>query len=144
MKRNVLLRISLVVGLVSLGVLTWRNSDHLPPRRPYKIARVVSGLPVPNNVRVLEFRDGWSGNGDGAVKVVLQLTPAQYAELIGSRRGPNYRIPDRDSSGVRMIQSLLGIPVRGPYRFSGSIEDGYELVLFDPQTRRMYVLLSVQ
>jgi hypothetical protein len=142
MNRKVPLSIGFVV--VILGLFAWRNSDHLPPRRPYKIARVVSGLPVPKDARVLEFRDEWSENGDGIVKIVLQLTPAQFEDLIGSRHGQNYQVANPEESEVRLIQSLLGTPVRGPYRFSGSMQDGYELVLFDPQTWRMYVALTVQ
>jgi len=55
MKRRVLLSIGLVAVIVL--VFGWRNSDRLPPRRPYKIARVVSEVPVPKDARVLEFRD---------------------------------------------------------------------------------------
>lgn len=142
-RRRLLIVVLLVVA--GLGFLAWRNADRLPPRRPYKVARVVSGLPVPRDSRVLEFRDQWGGmTGDGEVKLVLQLTPAQFERVRGPAGARGYRELGSGGADRQVVASLVGQPVTGMYRLSGSADADYELVVLDPGTRRMYVLLGVQ
>jgi len=143
MRRGMLIVLCLLA--VGMSVLAWRNADRLPPRRPYKIARVISGLPIPRDSRVLEFRDTWSGiDGDGDVRLVVQFTAMQFEEIARSANGRGYRNLDSGGPDRRVIAALVGPPVHGLYRLSGSLTDDYELVVLDSGTDRMYVLAASQ
>lgn len=57
-------------------------SDSLPPRTPGKVARLVSGLSIPRDAKVLEFKDQWNEfNGNGFSLIVLGLEEREFSKV---------------------------------------------------------------
>lgn len=79
----------IVIVLLTIYIV---NIDRLPPRTPFKVARLVSGLPVPNNVDVLEFKEEWVDfNGNGFSFIVLSLDRDEFNRLYEKSLDEGYK-----------------------------------------------------
>lgn len=83
--------------------------DQLPPRTPYKIARLQSGLNLPITLKISEFKDEWSFNGDGFVLVIFDLNDAQKLKI-------------RKDLRVRKYNKL---PVKGDFKGNFLFTEGF-------------------
>lgn len=68
-----LIAISLIVLL-----LGYFFRDYLPPRTPLKIARLQSGLDIPNSVQILEYKEEYSFTGEGFIYVELKFNKEEF------------------------------------------------------------------
>jgi hypothetical protein len=106
-----------VVSVAVVGALYFFNADHLPPRTPVKVARVVSGLAIPSSARVLAYESEWqSFNGDGFTQVKLKLTPGEFARLAREAPRAGYKsLPATPAADAR-VYSHTSKNTRGWYR----------------------------
>jgi hypothetical protein len=64
----------LIIGaLVVIVFLLFKYNDHLPPRTPLKIARIQSGLDIPKDIQIIDFKEEYSFSGEGFIYVLLKL-----------------------------------------------------------------------
>jgi hypothetical protein len=88
-------KIPAVVGIIILALLGIYiiYQDNLPPRTPQKVARLISGLSIPNSSRVVEFQDQWNNfNGNGFSFIVLQLDDQSFTKLYQESKDKGYKI----------------------------------------------------
>lgn len=57
-------------------------SDSLPLRTPNKVARLVSGLKMPEGIKFEMVQDDLALKGDGTTHVKAKLTNKQLSELV--------------------------------------------------------------
>lgn len=66
--------------------------DSLPPRTPLKVARLISGLSIPGDVKVIEFKDQWNDfNGNGFSLIVLRLDDKSFDKIYREAKSIDYR-----------------------------------------------------
>ncbi|PZX56804.1 hypothetical protein [Algoriphagus chordae] len=71
-----------VLLVIALLITYMVYIDNLPPRTPQKVARIISGLSIPRDAEILEFKDEWNNfNGDGFSFIVLQLDNESFKEV---------------------------------------------------------------
>ena len=71
-----------VMVVIALLITYMLCVDNLPPRTPQKVARIISGLSIPRDAEILEFKDEWNNfNGDGFSFIVLQLDDESFKEV---------------------------------------------------------------
>jgi hypothetical protein len=76
--RYITLTIALIIAAAYIFI-----GDYLPPRTATKAARILTGLSVPSNSKVLSHTELWGNlNGDGLTFVHLQLTEDQMRKLV--------------------------------------------------------------
>lgn len=80
MKKNILIiGVSILVVIV---FLIFKYKDHLPPRTPLKIARIQSGLDIPQGIQIIDFKEEYSFNGEGYIYVLLKLDGKTLQDII--------------------------------------------------------------
>jgi len=78
--------------VVVVGSIYLMFQDHLPPRTPQKIARLLSQLPINRSANVKIFEDQWSEfNGNGASYIVLELDKNNFENVNQAARELGYR-----------------------------------------------------
>lgn len=78
-------RMWLIIGsifFVIVIVVYYSFYDHLPPRTPLKIARVQSGLDIPKDVQVADFKEEYSFSGEGFIYVLIRLDEKTMNNII--------------------------------------------------------------
>lgn len=120
-----LLLLLLIVGAIGYVLF----SDHLPPRTPIKVARLISDLPIPKNSRVVEFDEYWiSPNGDGEAFIVIELAPHEASRLAAQAQSQGYRpisqvdVSERVRDAISSGSGALG-------RSSGTKANGWVVVI---------------
>lgn len=99
-------KIKLVSIAFMLAVLTgWSVyhffGDRLPPRTHLKVAREITGLDIPDDVKFLKFESHDSWGGDYMDEIVIQLSEKQTSDLKNQWEEKGYGnepIPRIDSS----------------------------------------------
>lgn len=131
------LAVALVVGIAA---------DHLPPRTPWKVARIVSELHVPNSARVVSFRDEWTSfDGDGITSIDLRLKPADFAKLQSEALSKGYVRMNSAEPVPEFVRAQVGSGKTGLYRFKrDSDSSAFELSYLDSADQRLFVLLLIQ
>jgi len=105
-------------------------------RSPLAIARRESGLRVPSNARVLEFRDESSGafGQDLYTRVVLQLDTADVAALMSQARRAGYlAVGDAASPGI----------TTGLYQLRRDTPSSYVLSALDESRGRVVIVMLI-
>lgn len=91
MKNQMWLFIGSVVCIATaIGAFTYR--DYLPPRTPYKIARIESNLRISKDFKVKDFEENYSFSGEGFVYVVFKLDDQQIESVIQECQKNNYKV----------------------------------------------------
>lgn len=77
-------RMWLIIGSISVLVIVgyYAFYDHLLPRTPLKIARNQSGLDIPNDIQIVNFKEEYSFNGEGFIYVLLKLDEKNMNSII--------------------------------------------------------------
>lgn len=66
----------LIIGvliLVTIIFVIFKYNDYLPPRTPLKIARIQSGLNLPKDLQIIDFKEEYSFNGEGFIYILLKF-----------------------------------------------------------------------
>ena len=79
----------LVWVLCILGVI--RYKDNLPPRTPYKIARVETQLTILNTFKVKEFEENYRINGSGLICIVFELNEKELENVVRECQKDKYK-----------------------------------------------------
>jgi len=115
-------------------------------RSPLAIARRESGLRVPSNARVLEFRDESSGafGQDLYTRVVLQLDTADFAALMSQARRAGYLAVGDAASPVSIadLSNDFGITT-GLYRLRRDTPSSYVLSVLDESRGRVVIVMLI-
>lgn len=124
--------IILVIFTATLVIVYFMFNDNLPPRTPHKVARLISGLPIPYDSKVIEFEDQWNDfNGNGFSYIILSIEDQYFAEIYDKAKlnafkalpiketiyGPLKELSDSGSKGIYKIQ----IENQASMSFSGAI-----------------------
>jgi hypothetical protein len=84
-----------LIGLLVIAIMVILyiiNKDSLPPRTPHKVARLISGLSIPDDSKVLEFKDQWSNfNGNGYSYIVIRLDNNSFEKIYKEANEGDYR-----------------------------------------------------
>lgn len=128
----------------SVGVVYLAFADHLPPRTPQKVARLLSGLPVSRNSEVIRFTDEWiSFNGDGIAHVEIVFDREEFRELVAAARRIGYQ-PYASKDGVDpLVESYVGKDSEGFYRLKRDHGGGYTLSVLEDRTLRLIAVIEV-
>ena len=100
-------RIFIIISCITIALITFYliMIDSLPPRTPQKIARIVSGLSIPRDADILEFKDEWSSfNGNGFTFCVLRLDSKSFNRIY------------QESKSLRFEALPLNDSIYGPLR----------------------------
>ena len=131
--------VSIAAVVVCVGALYWALGDHLPPRSPRKVARLVTGLSIPPGAEVVSFNDQWNVFGDGLAEVEFALDPVSFETLKRQAAERGYRPLSAMSSDDAFVRSQVG-DAEGLYRFNRTNKGaGYELTVLNNQTRHLLV-----
>src|SRR5690606_15372076 len=83
--------------LLCIAYITW--TDSLLPRTPLKVARLISGLEISNEVKFKMLRDEWSPNGDGVTHIRATLTDKELSDFINQSIQKSYKsLPIKETS----------------------------------------------
>ena len=104
--------------------------DSLPPRTPKKVARLVSGLKIPEGIKFKMLQDDWAFNGDGTTHVKAKLTDKQLTELVRQATEQKY-------SALPVLEESSELSI--PEDFS-DMENGYYNLEMDESDPRDYTL----
>lgn len=120
-------------------------SDLFFERTPLNIAKKISGLEIPENVKVLTFQDEWvEFNGNGYVYIEIKLPKNIYYHIKN----------DGLKGGYKQINNKITFPVilgknfnkisRGIYKISDNkLESEFEIVIFNDSHKIIYMYYSV-
>jgi len=114
-------------------------------RSPLAIARWKSGLRVPSNARVLEFRDESSGafGQDLYTRVVLQLDTADFAALASQARRAGYLDVEGAARGAAEARAELTAGSRGFYQLRRDTPSSYVLSVLDESRSRVVIVMLI-
>ncbi|REG74751.1 hypothetical protein [Algoriphagus antarcticus] len=120
MKKRIIITISLVGLALMISYVIW--IDNLPPRTPQKVARIVSGLSIPRDAEILEFKDEWNNfNGDGFSLIILHLDNESFNNIY------------QESKLLQFDQLPLNDSIYGPLKdFANREVNGfYKIIIHD-------------
>jgi hypothetical protein len=113
--------------------------DSLPPRTPHKVARIISGLPVPRDAEITSYSDRWDTFGRGVVEVELLLTENQAVRLISQAERRGYQSTDEPGAHLGFVVSQAQAFAPGVYRIEGDPEGSHRLSILSRHTHRLLV-----
>ena len=84
----------LIIGILfcvvaSIGYYIF--SDHLPPRTPLKIARLRSGLDIPKEAQLADYKEVYAFNGEGEIYVKFKIDDTNVDNIIMQCKKKNYK-----------------------------------------------------
>ena len=71
-----------MLPVLLLSLALWAYPDFFPPRTPLKVAGLVSGLEISEDIKFKMLQDDWSPNGDGTTYVKATLSNKQLMRLL--------------------------------------------------------------
>ena len=87
--RKLAYTVSVLFLAISISYIFW--GDYLPSRTPLKIARIISGIPIPGNVEIVHFSHGSSEfTGDFNTEIIIGLSDDQLNNLLKEISNENY------------------------------------------------------
>lgn len=141
--------LSLIVRIGTLSIATlvaiayfifW---DHLPPRSPHKIARIVSGLDLVSQDKVVTYEEDWNQfNGDGHAKIIMELSHERMKKLVPECKSKGYELlsPDLLPNGIDKV-FFIGSK-SGFFKLSDKESGGsFDLVVLDTENARLIVFV---
>lgn len=112
--------------LVILFFLFFKYKDHLPPRTPLKIARIQSGLDIPKNVEIIEFKEEYSFNGEGYIYILLKLHENNLHDIIKEIKKEKYKkLTYENLVTDKFIERVSGYGIKLYDKDINSIKDGF-------------------
>ncbi|KAA9332742.1 hypothetical protein [Adhaeribacter soli] len=131
------------IGVLLLIVyLIFPNS--FPPRTPLKVARLVSGLKIPGDIRFKMLQDDWAFNGDGTTHVKAKLTDEQLNEILQQATDKNYKVlPVLEKYSEISIPEGIADMENGYYQLDIDKDDprDYTLTIIDSDKKEMIVYI---
>lgn len=144
MKKKIII-ISLIIGLVVFYLVFHNN---LPPRTPYKIARIESGLNVKRDFEIEIFKDKFSKGKIGSVPsgsllIKFDLTEKQHNKLYKEALNKGYdKIPIKETL-IYKPDFLCNIK-NGVYKLKNESRDplDFSMILLCNETKKLIVFIS--
>jgi hypothetical protein len=155
MKKIILIISTFVLAVIIL--LFYNYKDYLPPRTPMKIARVESGLEIPQNIQIIDFKEEYSFTGEGYVFVLMKFNDIALDDVMHECINKRYK---KISIENLMIDKLIN-PNNKDYGFVinskkiTTINDGYyklnakdlnkrdfSIVIIDKKKKELIVYVS--
>lgn len=136
-------RVLIFIGVLLLIGYTF-YPDSLPPRTPIKVARLVSGLKMPEGIKFELLQDDWALNGDGTTHVKAKLTDKQLTELIRQATEQKYNaLPVMEKSSELFIPEGIADMQKGYYKLEIDESDprDYTLSIIDSDKKEMTVYI---
>jgi hypothetical protein len=127
-------RIFIILAILAIAIVTIYITfkDSLPPRTPQKVSRLISGLSIPRDAKVVEFKDQWNDfNGNGFAFIVLSLEEESFNKIYQEAKslhfktlpikenifGPLNDFSEKKTNGIYKIQ----IDNEASMSFSGTV-----------------------
>lgn len=132
-------------GVILLGIIYFFYWNYLPPRTPYKIARIQTGLNLSGSLKVKEFKDEWSFNGDGFILIVFELDFEQLEKIYNEIKIKKYQelpIDDRFRGTFLYKDGLLTEADIGYYKYK-EFERGFTLTILNNTKKTLIVLKNI-
>lgn len=90
MKKTILTIVGSLVILLAIIYIIYKDS--LPPRTGHKVARLISGLSIPADAKIVDFKDQWNEfNGNGFSFVVLSLDEESFNKIYQEAKSSHYK-----------------------------------------------------
>jgi hypothetical protein len=138
----------IVIGL--LVSLYFIYKDHLPPRSPYKVARIVSELKIPKSSELIRFEENWNSfQGDGYSFIELSISESVYQKIEKVVLNKGYiKLPIKEAVKKSITDSNLYVylkefPENGFFRLKQHNDNSFDLVVLDTDTKKLYIYISV-
>lgn len=80
-----------IMMLITNLLLFLTSCNYLPPRTPYKAARIQSNLKIENSFKVLDFTEEYTFTGEGIINIVFQLDEKEVETLELSCKNKGYK-----------------------------------------------------
>lgn len=136
-------RVLIFIGvLLLIGYIFY--PDSLPPRTPIKVARLVSGLKIPEGIKFEMLQDDWALNGDGTTHVKAKLTDKQLSEFVRQATEQKYNaLPVQEKSSELFIPEGIADMENGYYKLEIDESDprDYTLSIIDSDKKEMTVYI---
>lgn len=143
--------------LLILFFLYFKYSDHLPPSTPLKIARIQSGLVIDRNVKIIEFKEEYSFNGEGYIYVRLKLHENNLHDIIKVMEKEKYKkltyenlvkdkFIERDSGcGIKLYDKDINLIKDGFYQlnFIKMNKLDFQITVIDLQKKELIVFVNL-
>lgn len=72
----------ILIGILAIGICLYIvYNDYMPPRKPIKVARIISGLPLSSDLQINVFDEKTSITGDYQINIRISLNDGQITEL---------------------------------------------------------------
>lgn len=139
-----------IIVIFLLAGLYLIYKDHLPPRSPYKIARIVSQLKIPNSSELIHFEESWNSfQGDGFSYIELSISESTCQKLVEDIAEKKYlQLPIKESDRASITDSnlytfLKKFPETGFYRLEQPNSSRFDLIVLDTSSKRICIYISV-
>jgi hypothetical protein len=90
MKKGMWLIIGSILCVI-IGIGYYIFYDNLPPRTPLKIARLRSGLDIPREMKIADFKEVYSSTGEGEIYVLLKMDETTLENIVQKCKQGNYK-----------------------------------------------------
>ena len=135
----------MLLGLLLLCAAYITFSDSLPPRTPLKVARLISGLEISNEVKFKMLQDEWSPNGDGITHIKATLTDKELSVYSKQSTLKGYnKLPFKETSPYLILPHGVTHRINGYYLFNQDKDAprDYTFAIIDSQKKEMIVFIN--
>ncbi|WP_144607604.1 hypothetical protein [Algoriphagus algorifonticola] len=119
--------------------------DSLPPRTPKKVARLISGLDVPSDSRVVKYEEQWNDfNGNGYSLIILSLEKEPFNKIYNRAKSLNFQELPIKEVLYGPINSLLPEKSDGVYeiQFSDKENMSYSISLLNKADNTLLIYVA--
>jgi len=88
MNKKIIIIGSFLMIVIAIGTYQFRN--YLPPRTPYKIARIHTDLTILDSYKLITFNENYSLSGEGVIYIVFKLNNREFDNLVRDCQFKNY------------------------------------------------------
>ena len=143
MKKKIAALGAIILAVIAVYIF---YQDSLPPRTPHKVARLISGLSIPDDSRVIEFKDQWNDlNGNGFSFIVIQLDDKSFNKIYQEARESDYKALPITEGVYGPLKDISKKKVAGIYKvnFDDEATKSFNAAMLSNDDRRILVYFSV-
>lgn len=142
MKKYVIIFFGILIVVLAMYIFFY---DSLPPRTPQKVARLISGLDVPRDARVVKYEEQWNDfNGNGYSLIILSLEKETFNKIYSRAKSLNFEELPIKEILYGPINSILPEKSGGVYeiQFSNKENMSYSISLLSKADNTLLIYVA--